>query len=94
MVAALHAQAEQRVQMMERDAKQNAPWTDRTGLARKGLFGYTINRDANLVLRIAHTMDYGVFLELANQGRFAVLEPTAKSHADPYFQSVKRLVGR
>ena len=44
--------------------KENAPWTDRTGNARQGLFG-TSERSGNVItVTLGHTMDYGPYLEL------------------------------
>lgn len=99
-IAAINALGEQRVAMMEADAKVGAPWDDKTGEARKGLFGYTLKRDLTLqirsilLLRIAHTMDYGVYLELTNQGKYAILDPVAKKHGPQFFEDVNRVVGR
>ena len=62
--------SEQYAARMEAYAKANKRWQDRTGNARQGLFGYSIMRDQSPITRVAHTVDYGVYLELANQGRF------------------------
>ena len=64
---------------MEAEAKATAPWTDRTGNARSGLFG-TAERDAAqklVVIYLSHgpDIDYGIWLELAHGGRFAVVAP-------------------
>lgn len=92
LMAAVEALGKNYTARMESDAKQNAPWTDRTGNARQGLFGYTRNERQKLTFRIAHSVRYGVYLELAHQGRFRILRPTAKKFAPRYFQDVKRLV--
>lgn len=60
-------------------AKINAPWTDRTGNARGGLhadvnFGPEHNFFAELIL--AHSVYYGIFLEVRFSGKFAILMPT------------------
>src|SRR5688500_10891929 len=51
--------------------KANAPWQDRTGAARAGL---TATVEGNAVT-LAHGVDYGLWLEIANQGRFAIIAP-------------------
>ena len=65
-------------------AKQNAPWTDRTGNARSGLFG-TAERDVAqriVTIYLSHgaTLDYGQYLELSNGGRYAVIMRTIEGH--------------
>lgn len=77
--------------IIETAAKTNAPWTDRTALARGGLRGYTSEEPADgypteelaatvVALYLSHQMDYGAFLELANSGRYAVILPTLEAH--------------
>lgn len=90
--AAIRAFAERTASDMEAYAKPNAPWQNRTGNARQGLFGYAFERDTQLILRIAHSVDYGVYLELAHQAKYAILEPTAKRFAPQFFEDVQRLV--
>ena len=59
-------------------AKANRPWTDRTGRARQGLTGYCIVRANGVRICIAHTVDYGLFLEYAREKKYAILEPTVR----------------
>lgn len=70
--------------IMEADAKSSAPWTDRTGNARSGLFG-TAERDVAqkmVVLYLSHGPDieYGVNLELNRGGRYAIIMRTIEAH--------------
>ena len=59
-------------------AKRNRPWTDRTGRARQGLTGYCIVRANGVRICIAHTVDYGLWLEYAREKKYAILEPTVR----------------
>lgn len=60
---------------MEEWAKANAPWTDRTGVARAGLHA-TVEENGQIgSITLAHGVDYGLWLEIANQGRFAIIAP-------------------
>ena len=69
--------AEQQLKpMLEQHARSNAPWTDQTGNARRGLRGSTEMTATELVLRLSHSVYYGVFLELCNAGQYAILLPT------------------
>lgn len=70
--------------LMQNDARANAPWTDRTGNARGGLFG-TAERDVAqklVVIYLSHgpDIDYGVFLELARAGKYAIVLSTIEKH--------------
>lgn len=62
----------------EGTAKRQAPWTDRTGNARASIYG-TID-DSNrkdIIGYLGIQVDYGLFLETANDKRFAIIKPVA-----------------
>ncbi len=92
MRAALHGLAMQTASKMEAYAKENAPWQDQTGHARQGLFGEVLEEDGKLKVRIAHTEDYGEYLELSRKGRRPILEPTAQKFAPEFFDAAKELL--
>ena len=55
--------------------QSNAPWTDRTGNARRGL-NVDIEAFADgIMLILQHGVTYGIYLELKNSGRYAILTP-------------------
>ncbi|QHB37436.1 hypothetical protein SEA_AIKOY__29 [Mycobacterium phage Aikoy] len=58
--------------------KVKAPWTDRTGAARSSLNVQTRHNKARKSHRInfAHGVDYGIWLEVANSGKYAIIIPT------------------
>ena len=62
---------------METHAKQNAPWTDRTGAARRGLTGSVETRDTVISALVAYSplTPYGAFLEL---GKYGILGATIR----------------
>jgi hypothetical protein len=67
--------------MMENYAKTNAPWTDRTANARQSLHAFTDEVAATIVdVYLAHGMEYGIWLEVRFQGRYAILWPTIEAH--------------
>ena len=49
---------------MEAHAKANAPWRDDTGAARGGLIGGVQVLPGGVSIEIAHSVEYGQFLEL------------------------------
>jgi len=59
-------------------AKRNAPWTDRTGNARAGLFAKasSIDRGMAFELVMAGSVFYQIFLETRFSGKYAILMPT------------------
>jgi len=65
---------------MEIYAKQNAPWTDRTGNARQTLFSLVELTPGEAVLYLSHGVSYGKWLELCNQGRYAIIMPAMQVH--------------
>ncbi len=87
---AVRAVADFIAQKMQGEARQNAPWTDRTGNARSGLFALTEEAAAHLVaIYLAHTMEYGAHLELANAGRYAIIMPTIEANLPVIEQMLK-----
>lgn len=73
--------------------KVNAPWMDQTGNLRQSLYS-TVKAVLGqmIVITFDYGLDYGVFLELAHQGRFAIIAP-ALDHFGPLFlAAMQRLV--
>ena len=79
---------------LERYAKNNAPWTDRTGHARQGLQGLAedMAEEAIVSIVLKGGVDYQVFLELANAGRYAVILPTLEQHQDEIISMLREVV--
>lgn len=62
---------------IEADMKTNRPWTDRTGDAKKFLTAKVTNPKEVLIrIILAHGVDYGIWLELANEKNYAIISPT------------------
>lgn len=61
---------------LQNSARQNARWTDRTGHARQRLTADAITASPGYKIRLAHGVDYGKWLELANEKRFAIIQET------------------
>lgn len=58
--------------------KQNAPWTDRTSAARTGLTTVAFTMGTTHELLMAYSVYYGIWLEVANSGRYAVITPAMR----------------
>ena len=63
-------------QIMEQWARNNRPWTDRTGDARKGLTGFADLKNNKLSAGVGHSVEYGEQLEMRRAGKYAILKPT------------------
>ena len=76
---AIKALADFIAQQAQDDMRRGAPWTDRTGNARSGLFSVAeqaAKQTVIIYLSHGHTIEYGVYLELARGGRYAIIAPT------------------
>lgn len=72
--------------------KANAPWTDRTGNLRRSLYAEVLELAQEIVLGFDYGLDYGVYLEFSNQGRFAVIAPALDHFGPRIWADVQALV--
>lgn len=79
---------------LENYAKQNAPWTDRSGRARLGLHSYTEKKPFGYRLIIAHGVDYGIWLELAHEKKYAILNETIQQNTNDIMKGFTKLIER
>lgn len=70
-------------------AKHNAPWTDRTGNARKSIHQESSNN--GLATMVGIGMPYGKYLELCNGGKYRIIHPAVFSYGKA--QLLKNLKG-
>lgn len=78
--------------IVETYAKQNAPWGDITGNARQSLHAEVELSDDIVRLYLSHGMEYGVFLELAHQGQYAIILPTLEAHYGQVMKMLKEVL--
>lgn len=67
-------------------------WQDRSGAARQRLTGTSVEQDNGFLIKLAHGVDYGVFLELAHEKKFAITVPTAKEKGPEVIASFEGLL--
>lgn len=60
-------------------SKDNAPWTDRTGNARNSIYGVAPGNEDKIRAYHGIGVYYGVFLELANNGKYRIIWPTMEA---------------
>lgn len=75
---ALEMYAETSAKKLEGSAKQNRPWTDRTGQARQRLNGSVGKVPEGYRIYLAHGVDYGLWLELAHERRYSIIPETIR----------------
>lgn len=77
---------------VEAHAKTNAPWTDRTSNARNGLFARPVtDKGRRYAVVLAHTVNYGIWLEIRNAGRYAVINPTVNTMGPQVMRTASHL---
>ena len=74
-------------------AQSNAPWEDRTGDARAGLTA-EVEADQDLCeIRLSHTVDYGIWLEIRWGGRYAIIIPTIEAVGPEIYDQMHGMCG-
>jgi hypothetical protein len=87
--------AEARAEQMLNFAKTSAPWTDRTGNARRGLnveVGDSPGVIAQITLSHDPTLDYTLWLEIGHNGRFSVIAPTIDLYAPLFMRDMQNMM--
>lgn len=80
---------------VEAHMKQNAPWTDQTGNARQGLRAeaYDLGGDQKGII-LYHQVPYGIWLEIKNSGKYAIILPTIEVMGPEVMASLENILGR
>lgn len=92
--ASIRMYAETSAQKLQGYAREHRPWTDRTGQARQRLTGDAMVVEKGYQLRLAHGVDYGIWLELAHEMRFAIIKPTILSQSGEIIKGFENLLER
>ena len=79
---------------MQNYARTSKRWQDRTGNARAGLHGGSLWQNPFiLMIFIAHSMSYGVMLELSKDRKYAILEESRDKFAQDFYNGIKKIMG-
>jgi len=73
-------------------SKANRPWKDHTHHAKQGLYGKVRREDTKFIIEHGHRVDYGVWLELARDGKYAILEKTLNELKPEFLSRVKQIM--
>lgn len=74
--------------------KRNASWQDQTGNARNGLFTATEHSATTHRIMFAHSVPYGIWLEVRWSGRYAIIEPTLQQSGRELMTLLGKLLSR
>lgn len=73
----------------------NAPWTDRTGNARSGLFAKAGHeRFKRHWIDLGHRMPYGIWLEIRFAGKYAIVFPSLVLFGPKIMKTMNKLFAR
>lgn len=73
--------------------KNSAPWTDRTGNARSGLFTATKKEGKKYFILLSHTASYGIWLEVRFSGRYAIIVPALEDVVQELPKLIRKVLG-
>lgn len=76
----------------EQSAKNDAPWTDRTGNARRSINGSTITTRDMITAYLSIGVYYGKYLELSNVGKYRIIEPTVQQYRPKYLRNLNGIL--
>lgn len=91
---AIKMYANEGAKKMENYAKLNRPWKDRTAHARQRLVGFVETLSNSVRINISHGVYYGIYLELCNNKRFAILQKTVNACSTEILENFKLLTPR
>ena len=92
--AALGMYCDTKAQEFQDYAKSNRPWTDRTNQARQTLKGEAKKMPFGWRIQLSHGVDYGLWLELANEKQYAIVEPTIRLKSPDVIKGMNTLFSR
>lgn len=73
---AIEMKADEGARKLQESAQLNARWQNQTGEARRRLTGYYETVPEGYKIYLAHGVNYGIWLELANEMRYSIIPET------------------
>ena len=83
--------AERQATVSQNEMRSNAPWQDRTGNARNGLFGKYSREGDTHKITLSHSMNYGIWLETRWAGKYEIIRPSISKGGDDVMRQLGRL---
>ena len=75
LLAAVYRLASEWATRIADDARQGAPWTDRSGLARRSIMGRAVRLALGAVIIISGGAPWSIYLERKYAGKWAAIRP-------------------
>lgn len=94
MKAALTMYARTKANEYEAYMKANRKWTDRTNEAKNQLNAKVISSKNEITIVLSHGVDYGIWLELANEENYSIIKPTINSVGPTYFKGLTNIMSK
>ena len=85
---------DRRAAITQAELRIKAPWTDRTGAARSGLFAIPIHGRSFEEIYMAYSVTYGIWLEIANDRKYAIITPMTRIAGQALMNDLKGLIDR
>lgn len=92
--AAIAMYADNAATTLQNYAREHRPWTDRTGHARQRLTGSVARVAQGYQIILAHGVDYGKWLELAHEKKYAIIQPTIQAKSPEVLSGFNKLLER
>lgn len=77
---------------LENYAKTHKRWINRTGHAVQRLKGYIEEGINKILVCVAHGVDYGIWLEVAHEKKYAILEQSVMMNTKEILEGYKGLI--
>lgn len=95
MGAAVLMYANTKAVQLESMMKQRRPWTDRTGMAKAMLKARVSQPNANTIrITLSQGVSYGVWLELAHEKKYAIIDPTIKAESPKIVKDLSSVISK
>ena len=91
---AIRMYAQESAKTVESYAKANRRWTDRTGHARQRLTGYVEEQQDKVIIYVSHGVNYGIYLELAHEKKYAILQESINKNAQEILEGFKGMIDK
>ena len=89
--AQFRAVAQYIAEELEAYAKEHRRWIDRTSNARQGLKGGVYVEQDTVYSLVRHSMEYGVYLELSNEEKYAILQESVNQNIEKWYKAYKKI---
>lgn len=88
-VANVVSESQRTAAELENHSKNVRPWTDRTGNARRSIYAFSDINSQTIKIYHGIGVDYGVYLELSNGGKYRVIGPSVNMYRTIWLNNLK-----